>query len=270
LLFVLPFFVFVLLTRAKVLKLVAAALLLYGLYLVANTGSRGALISFSVVALFLISRASGPVRIACLVGIPLLVLAIAAMLPQSIKSRYMTLFNDDSAGERTEATDSYKTRQYLLTTSLQLTLANPLLGVGPGEFSNTEGREARAQGQHGAWQVNHNSYTQVSSEEGVPGLLFYLGALVSTFRLLSSVWKKCRDIPRFRAAAMAAFCLMLAMVGFGVAVFFLSLAYSFYFLFATGLAIALSAAVQREMTLVNQPANARLQRVPAVPVLPRA
>jgi O-antigen ligase len=221
------------------------------------------------VALLLISRASGAVRIACLAAIPILILLVAAVLPQTIRSRYLSLF-DDNSRVQTEADASYEARQYMLRTSLRFTAENPLFGVGPGEFSDSEGREATAKGQHGTWQVSHNAYTQLSSEMGIPAMLFYLGAIVSAFRMVNRERKKCRNVPQLRMASAAAFCLTLAMVGFGVAIFFLSLAYTFYFPFITGLCIALARAIQRESPVEHQPANTRLQRFPAVPVYPGA
>lgn len=269
LLFVMPFVLFVLITkRAKFVRFVAAGTILYSLYLVATTGSRGALISFAVVTLFLISRASGPVRLVSLLGVPLLVVALAALLPQSIVSRYGTLFQAD--GQKTEADESAEVRQYLLTTSVRVTLENPLFGVGPGEFADAEGFAARAKGQHGVWLVSHNAYTQVSSELGIPGILFYLGALISTFRLIASIRKKCRNITRLHESSIAAFCMMLAMVGFGVAIVFLSLAYTFYFLFMSGLAIALANAVDREITVEQQAKSVRVPRTRAILAYPGA
>ncbi len=269
LLFVMPFVLFILLTRkAKFLKLIAAGVVLSGLYLVANTGSRGALISFVVVAILLISRASGGVRAACLIAIPALILIFAVLLPQTITTRYLTLFRDDPETVKSEAGASMDTRQYLLKTSLRFTLEHPLLGVGPGEFSDIEGRDAVASGRRGAWQVSHNSYTQISSEMGLPGLLLFLGAVLSTLRLIRSAGKKSRNIPQLRTASVAAFCLVLSMVGFLVAILFLSLAYTFYLPFIAGLAIALSRATQREITVQGPSVNTRLPQVPGLPAYP--
>jgi hypothetical protein len=60
------------------------------------------------------------------------------------------------------------------------------------------------------------------------------------------------------------------MVGFGVAIVFLSLAYTFYFLFMSGLAIALANAVDREITVEKQAKSVRVPRTRAILAYPGA
>jgi O-antigen ligase len=253
LLLVLPFVLFAVLTKSKIIKLAGTLVLIGGAYLGATTASRGALIAALIVAAFVLYRTRGFVRIAVLVALPFIALVFIALLPDTIKSRYATLYDDQAAQADRGATESMESRRYLFQTSLQFTMKNPLFGVGPGEFANSEGREARAQGQHGYWQVNHSSYTQVSSEAGIPALIFFLGAIFSTFWLLSSVEKRCRHLPQFRSTRILAFCAMMSLIGFCVAIVFLSLAYTYHLLFLTGLAIALHRALQKELSRVSPP-----------------
>ena len=268
LLLVLPFVLFAVLTKAKPVKAVGVLVLIAGAYLGATTASRGALISALAVVAFILYRARGIVRVAILIALPVIALLFLALLPDAIKSRYATLYDDDAAQADRGATESIESRRYLLQSSLQYTLMNPLFGVGPGEFANSEGRDARAQGLHGHWQVSHNSYTQVSSEAGIPGLIFFLGAIFSTFRLVSSVEKRCRNVPQLRAAGILAFCMMLSLIGFCIAIVFLSLAYTYHLLFLTGFAIALNRAVQKELSRINPPNQPARPLSPALPQFP--
>lgn len=268
LLAVLPFLVFVVWTKPKAIKFVAGGSLVYGLYLTATTGSRGALIAFAVLLLVTLMRTPARVRIGFLVGTPIVLAVLVLALPHSLMVRYSTLWDDNAAATDAGASQSRESREYLFRTSVRFTWENPLLGVGPGQFANTEGREAREQGKHGAWMVSHNSYTQVSSELGIPGLVFFLGAIVSAFRLLNSAYKRSRDVHRLRTASIAAFCLMLSMIGFGVAILFLSLAYTYYLLFLSGLAIALARATEKELAAEIHPT--RMTQIPGGPVFRRA
>jgi O-antigen ligase len=101
----------------------------------------------------------------------------------------------------------------------------------------------------GAWHDTHNTFTQVSSEAGIPAFLLYLAALISTYRLLSRVYRRSRNqpsSPESRKAAVAYFCVLLSFVAFSAASFFLSLAYRFYLPAITSVAIALTLATEHK------------------------
>ena len=70
-------------------------------------------------------------------------------------------------------------------------MEHPIFGVGPGIFTVGEADLAKSEGQAAQWHVSHNSYTQVSSEMGIPGLLLYLAALWGT--LSNIVWFRRRS-----------------------------------------------------------------------------
>ena len=97
-------------------------------------------------------------------------------------------------------------------------LQNPVLGVGPDNFSTAEGTLsplAKRQ-QYGVgvrWNAPHNSYVQIAAELGIPGFLLYVAVIVSAFRALG------------RAAPLTS-ALTASLLGFVVGSFFLSLAYS--------------------------------------------
>jgi len=243
-----PFFLFVALGKSyKFSKITSGAAIVISLYLIAKTGSRGGLVAFAAVAVYMLIRASSTVRFAVIAGVPLILGALLVILPSNIVARYSTLWSDQAGAADQGATESMTTREYLLKTSLLFTLEHPIFGVGVGQFANVEGGEARADGKHGAWQVPHNTYTEVSSEMGIPGFAFFIGAMGSTLLLLNRTYKRCRNIPRLHDAMNAAFCLTASFIGFGVAITFLSMAYSFYLPFLSGMAVALAAAVDKEL-----------------------
>jgi O-antigen ligase len=139
-------------------------------------------------------------------------------------------------------------RNYVLRQSILATLAHPVFGVGMGEFQNYEGRTSREKGQQGYWHETHNAFTQVSSELGIPALLFYVAGIISTYRMLNRLYSNALGRPRSpedRKIAITAFCLMLSLIGFCTASFFLSLAYRFYLPALTGLTISLVRAARQ-------------------------
>jgi O-antigen ligase len=79
---------------------------------------------------------------------------------------------------------SLDARRELLDQSISITLHHPIFGVGPGNFEVvTE-----------TWHVTHNTYTELSSEGGIPSLLIFLTILGLTFRNLRGLGKA----PRYK------------------------------------------------------------------------
>lgn len=246
LLFVLPFVIFVLITyRRWIWKIACVGVLGYGVYFCAATGSRGGLVAFVAAFAFVLVRAPGRVRIGALAATAAMGLMVLVVLPQNLMHRYATLFTNQT--NDTEAIESTEARTHLLQASIQFTLQHPILGVGPGEFSDYEASFAKNQGRKGAWQVTHNAYTQVSSEAGIPALLCYLAAIVMTFRTFGKIYKVARSRPKLQSMATACFCCQLSIVGFCTATTFLSLAYSMYLPTMSGLALAMSRSLDREL-----------------------
>jgi O-antigen ligase len=247
LLFVLPMviFVFLIADRGWLRRIFCLGVLGYGLYFCAATGSRGGLVAFAAACLFILIRAPGRLRIGALAATAAMCLLVLVLLPQSLLQRYGTLFTNDT--EHQEALDSTATRTRLLKESIQFTIQHPVFGVGPGEFSDYEAANAKSEGHRGAWAVTHNAYTQVSSEVGVPALLFFLAGIVMTFRTFGRVYRAARAHAKLRSMAMACFCCQLSMVGFCTAIVFLSLAYTMYLPAMSGLAMIFSRSLEREL-----------------------
>jgi O-antigen ligase len=252
LLLVLPFLLWVGLTaRHKLVRIASIALVLYGIFAGAETGSRGAMLAIVGVGIFLMIRLRGGAWLISIVTLPVLAIALILILPQHLRDRYVTTFQDNSQRSTTdEAVGSYEAREHLLDRSVELSVTHPVFGVGPNEFEIAEADVAKSEGMRGAWQPPHNSYTQVASELGIPAFLFFLAALIATFRLFNRCYTRCASRPDLRRLRLGALCMMISMVGFGVAIFFLNMPYMMYLPALTGLAIALSRAADYELQSV--------------------
>jgi O-antigen ligase len=267
LILLLPFLLFVFLSkwRTPMIRASAAIVAVYGLFLILSTGSRGGLAAVVVALLFLVSKLRLGQKI--MVGLIVLVLSLGsmAMLPQRILFRFSTIFGSPDTQNMDQDTlaaiGSKEERVYLLQQSILATLSHPLFGVGPGEFQNYEGNRARELHQQGAWHQTHNSFTQVSSEIGIPALICYLAAIIATYRMLARAYQQTQESPpslNTQRLKLSAFCLIVSLAGFCAGCFFLSLAYRFYLPALTGLAIALTRAVQNERTIAAAATNANL------------
>ncbi len=244
------FLLYVVLTPTVNLVFRAAALacLAYSLYSILSTASRGAFLAILVLTLFVLIRASARTRLSLMIIVPLICGVAFALQPADVRTRILTL---TGSGGSLEAIESSEARMYELQNSISQTVKHPLLGVGPGQFSTIEGTESRQAGQRGAWRETHNAYTQISAECGIPALLCFVGALLSTYLLLNRVYKHAKSRPGGEEIARAAFCLMLALIGIGFSVFFLSQGYRFYYPTLGGLALALASAAEHQL---GQPA----------------
>jgi O-antigen ligase len=236
--------------RNIVIRATLAALIVYAIYMVLGTGSRGALVALLAAGLYAVAKGPLTVRLAGLLMTPIVAVVLAAFLPTVTKERLLSVFSDQQ-GMTGEAIESRSKRTYLLMQSLKLTAENPLFGVGMGQFMNYEGFQARESGGRGAWQVSHNSYTQVSSELGLPGMFFFLAAITGTYVVLARNRRQVRGQPGAEEIELTIFCTALSLVGFCVAIFFLTLAYRFYLPTMSGLVIAI-ATVIRNFTPAQQ------------------
>jgi hypothetical protein len=118
--------------------------------------------------------------------------------------------------------------------------------VGPGVFTVGEANLAKAEGKTAMWHVSHNSYTQVSSEMGFPGLLLYLGALWATFRNVFWFRAHSRIDATGRSDAVG-LALLLSLVGLCVSLAFSSSAYLSYLPMLMGLSVVFRKSLQLEM-----------------------
>lgn len=250
------------------------------LVVLARTGSRTAFFALAVliVQLFIKAPLTGKIKVG--LAVMLTVALAAAFLPRHLKERYFILFSpgeaeqfSESASEQEQRTEdvavgSAEARWALLLESVRITIQHPLLGVGPGMFPVAQDAGASRQGGRGMWRGTHNTYTQISSENGLPALLLYLASLVCCFKLMGSLGKRGREAGGVLGAdvAHASFCLRVALLAYSVGAFMTHLAYDMYYPVWAGLAVAWGLAAPAELRQVAEGAASDAGgRVPARP-----
>ena len=235
-----------------------AALVLAPLSLVMlRTGSRAALISVLAIIPFVFFFQSGRGKLLIIV-ITLLSGAIAAtVLGDSVGRRLLTftsfkteaLFDKQDLAQMEMATTSARQRLRLLMISIQLTVTHPIFGVGPGQFTVAENDIAQDEGySRGAWRGTHNTYTEISSEAGIPALILFIGCLVYGMRELFAIRKRYRNFsdPRSKEIQVVAFGLQIVLLAHIVFYCFEHVAYSMAMPMLVGLIFAFSRAVRDE------------------------
>ena len=130
-----------------------------------------------------------------------------------------------------------------------MTLKHPLFDVGPGNFPAALYDEFMKKGRTVAWMEPHNSYTQVSSECGLPALFFYASTLLTCLFRTTFIFRKFRNAqnPRHSEIAAMAFALRASLIAFGVTAMFSSVAYQALLPSLAGLSIAFVSSVREDL-----------------------
>ncbi|MGA2132406.1 MAG: O-antigen ligase family protein [Bryobacteraceae bacterium] len=253
-----PFCLLVLRTKPglSVLKFACLLTLLAIPVTVAGTGSRGGLVALGI--MFLLYFLPLPAGQKLAAGMVALILAVVAITwsARSALERYKTIFVDSSDAHLSDsersAMDSSGLRRELLLSSLQLTMRHPLLGVGPGMFAVANAdymQEIKGQPSWNAWHETHNTFTQLSCEDGLPGLFLYCLTLLFCFHEVFSAARRARNNPALAAVGPMAFSLRLALIAFTVTAIFASNAYAYYFPMLAGVCVAFERAVAAQLAL---------------------
>ena len=218
--------------RSIFAKAVGIGIMAVGAYELLGTGSRGGFISILVTSFYIFFKGSPRLKLAFVLGVPLICAVLLPIAPSSAVQRMTSVFS--SSEESEEAAESRAARTELLKESLSITFMHPLLGIGPGEFMDYQGGMAASQGERGMWHETHNGYTQISSECGIPAAAFYIAGMIFTYRSLRRV--AAANLPHISPIART---LSIMFVGYATCLFFLSQGYGFVLLVLCALSVAL-------------------------------
>jgi hypothetical protein len=252
LILVMPFLFWIILTAKSVqLRILVSFALVFGIYQVLATASRGALLAmFAAVLTYLVSATRRQKKIAILI-LPVILITAFNVLPSAAVRRIFS-FSETNSAESAEAQLSARIRERLLRDSILYTVQHPLFGLGPGQFNENEGKQRLPGEDVGLWFEAHNSFTQISSENGIPGFILFVGGILSSLLLLNKTGQQCRGKPDLAEIALAIICIRIALVGFCVAIFFLNFGYLFYLPTMAGIAIAVAGAASPSRISLTQ------------------
>jgi len=210
-------------------RILGLAGILFSVMYALKTASRGCMLA--AIAMFLLIFLSSRNKLATAIfALPAIGLSLL-LLPSATVHRLL-LFGFDSSELQAQsesdvaAIGSQIERQELFKKSLYYTATHPLLGVGPNQFAVAVAGDSAKQGVHSAWLGTHNTYTQVSSECGIPAFICYCAVLVLSFRSNWRLYRQSRDNPGLKDVANLSFCLLVGVLVYAVSTFFFHIAYS--------------------------------------------
>jgi putative inorganic carbon (hco3(-)) transporter len=210
---------FMLRTRNKLFKMIWFGCIAVMTYAIVLTASRAGILAFAIamgLSLWHFSIKGRHRFLLVLFG----GMAACALLAGGgqLKKRYEAIFNP-LADQGAYTSSQQRTR--MIKKSIELTFEYPIFGIGPGNFNTASG----------AWLVTHNSYTQISSETGLPGFILYM-------MILGCAWRNCSRARRMTGGKtelnVFAVAIQASLVAFLVGSFFASEGYQYftYFLIA--------------------------------------
>lgn len=225
----------------------------------ARAGSRSALLAF--IALFAIMFLFVNLKLKALMCALGVVAVVAGMLflPAYLRVRFTTLFTKHDTSQLTEEErsrlggdiGSSEGREMLLWQAIQMTMGHPLVGVGPGVFGEVAWDERKASsGVGGGLLVSHNTYTQISSELGIPGFLCFITTLLLSIKYALSDYRRNRELnpPVARSSLYMFVCL----IGLAAGIFFLSVGYSMLLAVLFGLTASLHTTAELEAARIEK------------------
>jgi hypothetical protein len=223
-----------------------------------RTGSRGAMIAFVAMLLVVFLRAPIMGKMQIILAGTLFLGVVLTTMPGRLISRYKTVADDEvdvseMGGAMAEsAATSTQSRKVLLRHSLIFTFRHPLFGVGPGMFTVADDAYMKSIGYpKGTWLGTHNSYTQVSSEIGIPAFLFFVSAVWMALKGPYSLYKKTRGDRRLAELGTIALGIHYCMVIYAVTILFEHIAYTIMLPVFGGMAVGLVRTAEVEIKRIQ-------------------
>jgi O-antigen ligase len=232
------------------------------LLFVLKSGSRANFITLIAATVLAWLLSSSGVKVFFFLLAPVLMVIIAMLVPQSTWYRLGSIVADprSTLASTDDPTVKSVVGSQLARTELQkrawkMTLAHPLLGVGPMQFADYADSMVRTEmGRKSSWQYPHNVYLQISSECGIPALIFYVWSIVLCCRMNYRSFKLCGGTADRRSSRAQSYCLLLASVIYAIGIAFCNVAYYSYLSILVGFTAANSLAVQQELAITQKAA----------------
>ena len=228
----LPFVLYVVVDkrRAMLIRLAFVALIFVMLYLVFKTGSRSSVLALGFMALLVFFKTNAQNKFKILVVTGVMACIFPLVAGKVLMDRYKTMFSTEKTSEMTDdaasAVESTQARRQLMYNAVELTIRNPIFGVGLGNFRDQSANLEISKGRKPLWFTSHDIYLLVSAETGVPGIALYLATMIVSFATMIRIERAAKLTQELRELANMAFCIFMALVVFAACGIFSTNAYN--------------------------------------------
>lgn len=208
------------------------------------TFSRGGFLTLATVVGIYLWRLSGRPARACVWAL-VVALVCLPLLPSGYLKHMATITDVES-----DITHSAQVRRDGMTAAVRFVLLNPIVGagMGMGPLAMSYDSDQKVSG----WTAIHNVYLQHATDLGLPGLILFLCLLVACVKSVVAVQRRSAPEPGRREVFYLAEGIQISLLAFSVAALFHPVAYSPYFYYIGGLAVAIKlidAARDRDLAL---------------------
>jgi O-antigen ligase len=176
-------------------------------------------------------------------GLVCALLVAVAAAPGIFWERMQTVWSDSAptTAAQASAEGSSNERREALMDSIHYTFEHPLFGVGLGNFAIERGTEA---GTSSAWIGAHNSFTEMSSEAGIPGLILFVALLFISIRSMLRVRRTpysgpASTEPDAAELDLLARATLVSLLSFLFGALFAHIAYEYYLYYPIAIAVAI-------------------------------
>jgi O-antigen ligase len=249
------FLVLLFFSRSIFLRVAAAVSIPLSAYFILRTASRANFVTMIALVAVVFLIGSRTVKMSMMVALPVLAILLAIVIPKSTLARLTLIVSDPERVAQTlgsrdleSAADSQAARTELQKRAISLTLQHPLLGVGANMFEEGVETMVRAStGRKSGWQVAHNTYLEVSAENGIPALIFYLWIMLLCLRMNYVAYRACLKQGAGKLVIGQSFCLLLMTLGYYIGIFFNTMTYDPHLDVLVALSAANFLALRREL-----------------------
>ncbi|PYT95209.1 MAG: hypothetical protein DMG36_02805 [Acidobacteria bacterium] len=171
-------------------------------------------------------------------GMVLTALVAVSLAPGVFWERIATVWSSSESSQNmvaASAVGSEEDRLNVLERSIHYTLENPLLGLGLGNFQAANGTEL---GRPDAWLGAHNTFTQISSEAGIPALVLFVSLLWTAIRSMRALGKATLNGPESLDLKLMARATLVSLLSFVFGAFFAHMGYEYYLYYPVAIAVS--------------------------------
>lgn len=203
------------------------------------TYSRGGFLGLLATMVVLVWKLGRSNRISVAIFGPICLALFIALAPGGYGLRILSIFVPGL-----DPNGSSSSRQAILDRSVLVSLRNPMVGIGMGNFHIVSYRET----------VSHNAYTQVSAEMGIAALVIYIMFIIAPLKRLRRIERETYEMRRHSTFYYLAVGLQASLVGYMVSSFFASVAYQWYIYYLIGYAVCIRRMYETEQMAIGETA----------------
>jgi len=247
---------------SKLKKILAVSAIAVSILVAILTGSRGGFLGLLAVGIFFLFTKIRPFKMSHKVAMILLILVVVGWNINKVDSeRFYSIFSPEDDYNVT----SEEGRVTVWKRGLELTKMHPITGVGASCFPVAIGQLRAELGIPPRFQAPHNSFIQILTELGIPGLIVFLLMIGGVVKILYRNAKlKISSSKRHGELMLLSKILLLSFTGNIVTSFFLSMAYSPILTLFVSLTVALQTIYEKEKKELISEKTGKIPLIPQI------